>query len=806
MKKQLHEAKRECLINRNFKNNKLLVKILYSFDEKHQMTCLAWHENPVSIEIVSLNNLYKEEVGIINLKTCILTVIAKSPELILQKGHDFVIYTLDPTEDKEVFSGHGMLSWVLDISLEIKSNSKNVIGKIKHLKKMNDESEVVLEIFMRLSKVPYAMQTNLLNTIQDFCFFYNISSPLVSEVSEMVSSEISEKNENTFFEQPVYLYNSSKSTNIENQNNFQKYQKNAFDTSQSSILLPFRDSSNVKACESLSPISFLGQTSSPISEPISPQIPSSSSSPQYQQLPPSSPPILSSENQTSYPTSEPSLSFPDIFETLSFMNTASNSQKFINYLEFPQSQVNIESIETKKDSENMKSLKNDIETFDFTYRDLVATQESKNNNETFIDELPERKRLNEAVLAAKLALESLSMIKLIDNQVEGNSKIVIDSLETYDQNNNKGNKSLKQSKKKVSNALRIEMNLLKSIQEGKIPNYCNNCGTIKTVSWRKVKTADGKSEETLCNPCGVWWSSHKSMRPSHLWRQEAITLNFHNLPSTLCSSKKTKRKGSYTSKNDGNLEAKTNKKYTGNKISFKKQKNTIITDRMIQSSPPKYVSQEIFTREPFSELNNENNWVYSSKKSILSTMNNAEKTIKLFSEKENKSPKEYDASKKTNISSNIQNNHIKTISEKNILTTLNPWKSTNFFPQSNAEIVDAFVETQKDCEFLHNNEAFNSVFLENNLTNATLLTSSTSLLKLPTDIANSKIMNSKNINLKESHKINTSSPLNLFIFNKDTQDTTNSLWAEITSSNISNTNIDNKEYFLENIEKQNYLF
>ncbi|CCJ29900.1 unnamed protein product [Pneumocystis jirovecii] len=740
MKKQLYEAK---------------LKILYSFDEKHQMTCLAWHENPVSVEIVSLNNLYKEEVGIISLKTCILTIIAKSPELILQKGHDFVIYTLDPTEDKEVFSGHGMLSWVLDISLEIKSNSRNVVGKIKHLKKMNDESEVVLEIFMRLSKVP----------------------PLVSEVSEMVSSEISEKNENTFFEQPVYLYNSSKSTNIENQNNFQKYQKNGFDTSQSSILLPFRNSSNVKACESLSPISFLGQTSSPISEPISPQILSSSSSPQYQQLPPSSPPILSSENQTSYPTSEPSLSFPDIFETLSFMNTASNSQKFINYLEFPQSQVNIESIETKKDSENMKSLKNDIETFDFTYGDLVATQESKNNNETFIDELPERKRLNEAVLAAKLALEGLSMIKLIDNQVEGNSKIVIDSLETYDQNNNKGNKSLKQSKKKVSNALRIEMNLLKSIQEGKIPNYCNNCGTIKTVSWRKVKTADA---------CGVWWSSHKSMRPSHLWRQEAITLNFHNLSSTLCS-KKTKRKGSYISKNDGNLETKTNKKYTGNKISFKKQKNTIITDRMIQSSPPKSVSQEILTREPFSELNNENNWIYSSKKSILSAMNNAEKTIKLFSEKENKSPKEYDASKKTNISSNIQNSYIRTISEKNILTS-NPWKSTNFFPQSNAEIVDAFVETQKDYEFLHNNEAFNSVSLENNLTNATLLTSSTSLLKLPTDIANSKIMSSKNINLKESHKINTSSPLNLFIFNKDTQDTTNNLWAEITSSNIKKQN------------------
>ncbi|KAG5517987.1 hypothetical protein PMAC_000442 [Pneumocystis sp. 'macacae'] len=673
MKKQIQKAK---------------LKILYSFDEKHQMTCLAWHENPVSVEIMSSGDLCKEKIGIVSLKTCILTIIAKSPELVLQKGNDFVIYTLDPIEDKEVFSGHGMLSWILDISLETKNNSKNVIGKIKYLK-INGESEVFLEIFMRLSKVPSIMQINLLNTIQDFCFFYNISSPLISKGSETILSEISEKNENTFFEPPVYLYNSSKTTDIENQTNFHKCQKTALDASHSSILLPFKDSFSVKTYESFSPTPFLGQTSSPISEPISPQISSLSSSPQYQQLPPSSPPMFSSENQTSYPTSEPSLSFPDFFETLSFMNTTSNSREFANYQQFPQPEIDTGFTGTKKNFENIKPLENNTEIFNSTHEKLVTTQKLKNDNKTFTDELPERKKLNEAVLAAKLALEGLSMIKLIDNQMEGNGKIISDSLETYGQNNNKGNRLLKQSRKKISNALRIEMNLLKSIQEGKIPNYCNNCGTIKTVSWRKVKTADDKPEETLCNPCGVWWSSHKSMRPSHLWREETVTLNFHNLSDALYSSRKIKRKGSYANKNNGDLETNTSKKYTGNKISFKKQKNTIITDRVIQSSPSRSVSQEIVTREPFSELNNEDNWFYLSKESVLPVTNDAEKTIKLLSEKEN------------NIS---KDDHIKIASEKkeNILTSSNLWKSMNFLPQSDIGIIDTFVKTQKDYEFSSN--------------------------------------------------------------------------------------------------------
>ncbi|KAG4302687.1 hypothetical protein PCK1_001042 [Pneumocystis canis] len=496
---------------------KMMLKILYSFDEKHLMTCLAWHENPISVEIMSLSNIYEHKVGIVSLKTCVLTVIAKSPELVLQKGSDFAVYTLDPVEEKEVFSGQGMLSWILDISRQTKSNCKNVLGKIKRSAKIGEKNETALEIVMRLSKVPSVTETNLLNIMQDFCFFDDSSNPLISGISKTISPKIFEKNEYAFFEPSIYTYNSLKSTNIEAQNNFQKNEEIAFNASKSSVLLPSENLCSVEVHQSFSPVSFSRQVSSPISESISPQMPSSSSSLQYQQLPPSSPPIFPLENQMSYPTSEPSLPLPDLFETSSFIHTASNSQKFTNYLQLPQLDTDTISIEDKRDTDNKELPENDIDAFKFsTHGTFITAPELNNNNsnEISIDELPERKKLTEAVRAAKLALENLSVIKLTDSQIEENDKISIDFSEIYggyilvliliiksfiDKKNNKNDKLSKHSGKKISNALRIEMNLLKSIQEGKIPNYCNNCGTIKTVSWRRVKTTDDRPEETLCN-------------------------------------------------------------------------------------------------------------------------------------------------------------------------------------------------------------------------------------------------------------------------------------------------------------------
>ncbi|CAB61504.2 DNA-binding transcription factor for histones, zf-GATA-type Ams2 [Schizosaccharomyces pombe] len=62
---------------------------------------------------------------------------------------------------------------------------------------------------------------------------------------------------------------------------------------------------------------------------------------------------------------------------------------------------------------------------------------------------------------------------------------------------------------------RIEEQLTLSLQEGKIPPYCQNCGTIKTANWRNATYMN--ITLMLCNACGIYWTSRRSMRPRNLW-------------------------------------------------------------------------------------------------------------------------------------------------------------------------------------------------------------------------------------------------------------------------------------------------
>ena len=52
---------------------------------------------------------------------------------------------------------------------------------------------------------------------------------------------------------------------------------------------------------------------------------------------------------------------------------------------------------------------------------------------------------------------------------------------------------------------------------------CDNCGRVDNT-WRRIKViASGSAPEkdyTFCNPCGLWYSSKKSLRPSHLWNKD----------------------------------------------------------------------------------------------------------------------------------------------------------------------------------------------------------------------------------------------------------------------------------------------
>ncbi|KAJ5121405.1 uncharacterized protein N7515_009366 [Penicillium bovifimosum] len=122
-------------------------------------------------------------------------------------------------------------------------------------------------------------------------------------------------------------------------------------------------------------------------------------------------------------------------------------------------------------------------------------------------------------------------------------------------------KQAKQASKPVPKNIRARLD--KAVQEGMIPPYCENCGSIETASWRRawVRTVEGGesvaeemmkcssmlfweavnrnqkgelqrfkifkkglevddkewSQMTFCNPCGLWLHKFRNMRPEDKW-------------------------------------------------------------------------------------------------------------------------------------------------------------------------------------------------------------------------------------------------------------------------------------------------
>lgn len=62
---------------------------------------------------------------------------------------------------------------------------------------------------------------------------------------------------------------------------------------------------------------------------------------------------------------------------------------------------------------------------------------------------------------------------------------------------------------------KIAQSLMEAVQNGDVPDYCENCGDIKTTTWRNLKH-NGKAIK-LCNACGLYLSTKKVMRPAELW-------------------------------------------------------------------------------------------------------------------------------------------------------------------------------------------------------------------------------------------------------------------------------------------------
>lgn len=59
------------------------------------------------------------------------------------------------------------------------------------------------------------------------------------------------------------------------------------------------------------------------------------------------------------------------------------------------------------------------------------------------------------------------------------------------------------------------LRLLQSLQDGEVPQYCANCGAVRTSTWRRSEIRGAML--TLCNACGIYFRTKGVMRPEKLW-------------------------------------------------------------------------------------------------------------------------------------------------------------------------------------------------------------------------------------------------------------------------------------------------
>lgn len=156
------------------------VKVLYTFDDQNKTNCLARWAPILDIRTAYLDE--SQQVGVIELKTCLQAIVSASPELVAKLGQDYTVYAYDYSEYETPLVGQGMLSWILASSSSTPSapahQSKTMVtGRVckNILGLFSSNSHETLEVKLRLVPVPSALQSEYIENMKRY-----------SEISKMM--------------------------------------------------------------------------------------------------------------------------------------------------------------------------------------------------------------------------------------------------------------------------------------------------------------------------------------------------------------------------------------------------------------------------------------------------------------------------------------------------------------------------------------------------------------------------------------------------------------------------------------------
>ncbi|KAM5448361.1 hypothetical protein MaudCBS49596_005450 [Microsporum audouinii] len=154
------------------------LKVLYTFDNESKTNCLARWPHILDIQTAYLDE--STQVGVIELKTCIQTIVSASPELVAKLGRDYTVYAYDYSEYETPLVGQGMLSWVLASASPTPNapahQSKTIVtGRVcRNSGLFARGAQETLEVKLRLVPVPTVLQSEYLESMQKYRELSNV--------------------------------------------------------------------------------------------------------------------------------------------------------------------------------------------------------------------------------------------------------------------------------------------------------------------------------------------------------------------------------------------------------------------------------------------------------------------------------------------------------------------------------------------------------------------------------------------------------------------------------------------------------
>jgi len=115
------------------------------------------------------------QIGIIELRTCIQSIVSASPELVAKLGHDYTVYAYDYSEYETPLVGQGMLSRVLAAASSTpiapaQQSRTMVTGRVCNniLGLFSDGVKETLEVKLRLVPVPISLQSEYVASMEQY--------------------------------------------------------------------------------------------------------------------------------------------------------------------------------------------------------------------------------------------------------------------------------------------------------------------------------------------------------------------------------------------------------------------------------------------------------------------------------------------------------------------------------------------------------------------------------------------------------------------------------------------------------------